>query len=457
MFGKKKSQDNDANVITPIVEEMPQATLNTQNNSSFSSPQAPNNPAANLNININTGNNQNTTEEKGKRKISAKLISTILAIGITGTLVGFAAYSIISLPISQSTKINESYLNITNYSYTKTTRILADFKRDNSKKIKDYALVGSKLFVGECKLTPTAFDTPGVVYGENNYGFALYDLENDTFGFNNGKTDIDNKKYYIDFSLVPEGKYVIYPIQENSSPETSKSDLAPYSIKADNQISLSFYTLPSVETGIRKKITLRNNSLSPFTLIDVIDIGTTLASGYYDVAIYPSIYAKADNGEEKIDKSETPNNELINLCNELVNALNNEKSSNDSNIDTNLYRATYADSIEAVSKLNVNSAIGINSSLLKNYTSTYLQADTYSSFSTYTLSNDTTLPKFDAFPEIRELTGYLDHSGEAFGGIPYNDLVSKSDDLIGIESSIICTADTNGQNTLGNIKLALRR
>ena len=454
MFGRKKDQNND-NVITPIVEEMPQATLNTNdsNNPNINNPQQ----GTNLNININTGNNSGGEETKGKKKISAKFISTLLAIGLTGTLVGFAAYSLISLPIQQSTKITESYLNVTSYSYTKTTRVLADFKRDNSTKIRDYSLIGSKFFIGECKLTPTAFDNPSVVYGENNYGFALYELETDTFGFNNGKTDIVNNKYYIDFSLVPEGKYVIYPIQETSSPDTKKSDIAPYSINSDSQINMSFYTLPSIETGIRKKVTIRNNSLSPFTLIDVFDIGTTLASGYYDVAIYPSIYAKNNNGDELIEKSENIPNELVNICKELVNALNSEKSSNNENIDTNLYRATYVDSIEEVSKLNVNSAIGINSNLIKNYASTYLQADTYSSFSTFILDNDSTLPKYDAFPEIRELIGYLDHSGEAFGGVPFNDLVVKSSSVVGIESSIISTADTNGQNTLGNIKVALRR
>ena len=455
MFGRKKEQNND-NVITPIVEEMPQATLNTNNSNSQ---QANTNPqqGTNLNININTGNNNGGEETKGKRKLSAKFISTLLAVGITGTLVGFAAYSLISLPISQSTKINEAYLNITNYSYTKTTRTLADFKRDNSAKIKDYSLVGSKLFIGECKLTPTAFDNPSVVYGENNFGFALYELETNNFGFNNGKTDIANKKYYIDFSLVPEGKYVIYPIQEHSSPDTKKSDIAPYSIKANNQIDLSFYTLPSVDTGIRKKITIRNNSLSPFTLIDVIDIGTTLASGYYDVVIYPSIYAKMENGEEKIIKSENVDSDLIEFCKNEVNAINSEKSSSESKIDTNLYRAVFASSIEEASTLNVNTAIGISNNLIQNYTSTYLQADTYSSFSTFTLDNDSTLPKYDAFPEIRELIGYLDHSGEAFGGVPFNDLVIKSDSPIGIESSIISRLDTNGQNTHGNIKHALRR
>lgn len=162
MFGRKKEKDSP-NVITPIVEEIPQATLNT----SDSSQQIPNQQGTNLNININTGNN---SEEKStsKNRNTAKLISNILAIGITGTLVGFAAFSVISFLVNTSTntKSLNSYLNITNYSYTKTTRILTDFKRDNSQKIKDYSIIGSKFFVGECKLTPTVYNNPDVVFGE---------------------------------------------------------------------------------------------------------------------------------------------------------------------------------------------------------------------------------------------------------------------------------------------------
>lgn len=452
MFGRKKEKDSP-NVITPIVEEIPQATLNTND----SSQQIPNQQGTNLNININTGNN---SEEKStsKNRNTAKLISNILAIGITGTLVGFAAFSVISFLVdtSTNTKSLNSYLNITNYSYTKTTRILTDFKRDNSQKIKDYSIIGSKFFVGECKLTPTVYNNPDVVFGEGNFGFALYNLETDSHNFNNGRTDVENNKFFIDFSLVSPGKYVFYPIQRTSAPDTVKSDIAPYSIKSDNPIIETFYTLPSKETGKRNKVTIRNNSASPFTLIDVDDTGSTLASGYYDVAIYPSIYAKLVDGQEKVEKSEEPSKELVNICQELVNALNSEKS-NEDKTDTHLYQATYFSSIEEVSKAKVNTAIAINSSLNKNYVSTYLQADTYSSFSTYILSDDTTLPKYDAFPEVRELTGYLDHSGDAFGGILYNDLVIKKNDVFGIESSIICTADTNNQNTLGNILNVLRR
>ena len=454
MFGRKKEKDSP-NVITPIVEEIPQATLNTNSDSSQN---IPNQQGTNLNININTGSNSDDNNKVASTRNTAKLISNILAIAITGTLVGFAAFSIISFLVDTSTSNSSlnSYLNITNYSYTKTTRILTDFKRDNSQKIKDFSIVGSKLFVGECKLTPTAYSNPNYVFGEGNYGFALYDLETNSHNFNNGRTDIANGKYYIDFSLVSPGKYVFYPIQETSAPETSKSDIAPYSIKYDNPINETFYTLPSKESGRRNKVTIRNNSASPFTLIDVVDTGSTLASGYYDVAIYPSIYAKMSNGEERIEKSDEPSNELVNICKELVSAINNEKSI-DNKTDTHLYQATYFSSIEEVSKAKVHTAIAINSSLSKNYVSTYLKADTYSSFSTYILSDDTTLPKYDAFPEIRELTGYLDHSGDAFGGISYNDLVVKKNSVFGIESSIICTTDTNNQNTLGNILNVLRR
>ena len=75
MFGKKKEQESP-NVITPIVEVVPQATLNINESIQGIQPQQ----GTNLNININTGNNSSDSQDNKKNRNTAKLI---LAVGLT--------------------------------------------------------------------------------------------------------------------------------------------------------------------------------------------------------------------------------------------------------------------------------------------------------------------------------------------------------------------------------------
>ena len=448
---RKDNNDEDEQIETVVGEVVTDTYSTNQNASSpFSN--------ATLNINVNTNSKNNDDEDSGdskkkKEKNIAKNISILLSFLLCGTLVGFALYSLISLPIKETTKIKETYLNIKDYSYTQTVRALEEFDKKNSNKIKDFSVVGSKLFIGECKLTPDVFLNPSSVYGENNIGVSLYEIKTDVFNSVNAKTNIIDNKYFIDFSLVDQGSYLIYPFAEESNPNNSKKNIAPYSIKSDKQIDISFYTLPNSSTGTRKKVNIRNNNLSPFTLIDVIDVGTSLPAGYYDAVLFPSIYAENDGIKENAIDTEV-SLDLKKAVESLVNALNSIKTNNEK---TNVYKIAYAESLIQANSTIANTAIAISDKINDNYTSVYLNADTYKDFKIKVLEDSTTLPKYDFYPEIRELIGYLDNSGAAFGGIPYNDLVNKSDSILGKESIIVSKKEGINDDTYGTIIDALRR
>ncbi len=365
------------------------------------------------------------TEKKEEKKEGFPLAGKIACSLICLSLLALSVYSLVSL-IRQGTgggKSKEDYIVLEGKNVNETRDFFNQtdkngnlkFSKDNKNKIKDYYFIGSKLFVSENKLTPSRYKDNLVSMAEGK-DIALYSISSDVnYSYNsNLSTKISSSIAYIDLNQAREGDYLLYPI---GGTEDGQSGIAPYSIDSDEGIEESVYTLPDKE-GKRKRVTLKNNRNSPYTILSVRNCGSHLPSNCYDILLRNQQYKETQDGYRPIDSS---GEDLSSLA---------EKLGQDSL------------SVKAVSSLS--EASKRKSSLLftlpleegKGYTSLFTPLTSLQT----KVRESSDLKGYDAIPEIREAVGALEHAGEYYYNVPYNN-VPPSSAHIGKESILLPYSD----------------
>ncbi|MFA6830390.1 MAG: hypothetical protein WCR67_06820 [Bacilli bacterium] len=382
-----------------------------------------------VNIKISSTSNDSVKKEKKASGIIVKTISSLLAL----SCVGFSIYCIYSFfsngGLAKST--DDSFICLTNTSYSNSKKIYntfgtSDTSMSNKEKIKDYALIGTKLFVSESKITSDLLSIDNISYitADKATDISLYNpLEDATHNSPLWMTNFANGSFYIDLSYCPEGDYLIYPYYSAGS---DPSTIYPYSISSENSITETVYSLPDEETRQRKKITIRDNDASPYTVINVTSIGNQLPTGYYDAVIFNQEFldngsgSLFDNGEDSLANLET-----LNTISESL-----EKSMKGS--------VGVASSIKQASTFHCQYSIAIS----PNLTSTFTSFLTNSSHFSQKVLEDGQLKGYDYYPEIREMTGYLDRAGQGYKNVTGNEIIPSVYSRTGKESYLVGNSDS---------------
>lgn len=368
-----------------------------------------------------------STSTVDHKKIS-KDRKIILFKAITGALavcsVAMLCYAIFQLfyDSSNSNYSSESYITLDGKSIQESKTIYSQFGSKKKKCAADYALLGSKLFISETKIYPSLLksENKNSIFGEGNTNFYLYDLTTDTSKFTKGQSNSENNSYYIELTNISEGDYLIYSDSVNSK---NKSDINPYSLSTDEAINYVSYSLPD-DKGIRKRITIRNNSSSPYLLINIKNCGSSLPNDYYDAVVFYSQYEQKENTDEynsSSEKTEDDKKAVSNLLNESFSTSN--------------YKIKFVDNIQEAynAKANKSFALYNGNEII---TSTYLIGNN-NSLKTNVLSSNSSLSGYDSNPEIRELTGYLGKAGERNLGVYGNDITTSNSLHLGKECYLI--------------------
>lgn len=350
-------------------------------------------------------NIEKTVEPNEKRHLFGKVISGVIALG----LLVLASYSIVLKIVSTNQTNINSYILLDGKNASETREILSQFGNDKQKEAKDFSIVGNKLFLSENKITPS-FN----FLKSNDYNnIALYDVINKTKL--EEKTSYNSNKYYLDLSKVNAGEYLIFPYVDENSTISSDKDYNFYSIDNSDSISYSVYSLPDKDKN-RKRITIKNNSLSPYTIISIKDTGDTLPSDYYDMVLF---YQEYVNGV----KEEVSSASIAKL-NTIASELNNEYG----------YQIKVCSSLKEAININATLSFAVSSEQLENsYCSLYTSYNLNDNLKTSTFI-DGELKGYDSIPEIRENVGYIDKGGEAYSSILGNDIIRDEKTVIGKES-----------------------
>lgn len=329
-------------------------------------------------------------EERKDRHLFVKLICFILSV----ICIIFTAYSLISLFVKDIDKSPKAYIALNGKSVSETKQVLSQYGKDKQEAINDYAVLGNKLYISENKITPKDIRDETFI-STSNGDFAIYDMgQREPTSI---RSDISNKKCYLNLSSLENGNYFIYS-DKNSQKLTSTTptyDFNLYSIRSFDPIDISFYTLPDSKKE-RKKITLKNNPISPFTMIDVRSAGSILKEDEYDLVLLScedSSSEKSMNDKDLGDlaKEIQANYSLkVKACYSLQDA-----------IDTS---ATYSIAIDQDATKIVSSVYNYNEV-----------------FSFQVEDESSRLAGYDFIPEIRELTGYLDMAGKSYKDVERND------------------------------------
>ncbi len=363
-----------------------------------------------------TGNvsNDNVETEKA-RKARFPLVIKIFSGSLVVASVALLCYSVFLL-INDSNASTESnsYISLSGKTVQESKEIYGQFGVEKKKKASDFALVGTKLYLSETKISPDSLSIGSTAFFENGgKNLYLYNLTLDQARFALGQSNFDNHQYYIDLQNVEEGDFLIY---SSSGPYNSKKDYHPYSLSTNETINYVSYTLPDKD-GIRKRITLKNNSQSPYLMLTISKCGSTLPTKYYDAVIFPSEYKKQDGtykketsfSDEEWEKTKTeiedkiPSRFKVKFATSLQDAYD-----------------TYAPLSFSISRTSGD------------YQSVYTK--TNSSLYDISVLDDGSLSGYDAIPEIREMTGYLARAGENNTGVIGNDIMTNSHDHIGKDS-----------------------
>lgn len=348
----------------------------------------------------------NKTNASTAKRIGKALLS--LAVLGSFVLAGFSIYERIAFAKSESSG-DDSYITLNGKSITDSKKIYGEFGKSKQKKARDISLIGTKLFVSESKITPSLYassDTEAISGSGNN--FYLYNLTSDVPLSATAKSDFAHHKFYIDLNGLEEGDYLLYS-DPNSSAD-KKSDINPYSLSFSAPLSLETYSLPDSKTGIRKRIRIRNNEASPYLLINVRQAGTTLASNYADAVLFASSYQEEEDGvfTEKEGSAE---------LNERLSSLQESLS------QSGKYQIKVVSSLEEAISTHAPYAFALSEDITEDITSLYtLDEVTYGdTYCTNLLPSSSALAGYDANPEIRENTGYLDEAGRGYASVIGND------------------------------------
>lgn len=351
-------------------------------------------------------------EPKKEKKFSFLRLFTLL---LSLSCLAFSVYCV-ALRIVQGNGNGEnanSYLTLTGKSINDSKAVYSTFGQKNKKKINDYAFVGTKFFLSEYKITPSTLKSKTFSSDTTTTDFSLYDLTNDTVTALSNRTAFSSNKFFIDFSKVSAGDYLIYPYYGDE--KTDKPDC--YSLADESTVLTSIYTLPD-SNGERKKVTLKNNASSPFTLITVKNCGSVIPDDYYDAVLFYQEYTDGKTASA--------------VSSESVDKL---KSIQNSIYEENGYKIYVASSLEEAVNVNATVSLCVSSSQEEIMTSLFTNTN-YDSYNVSALE-ESELVGYDEVPEIRECVGYLDHGGEGYVSVVGNSTVRKNTSRIGKESFLL--------------------
>ncbi len=382
MFGKKKTEQ----------EEVQNETLNqpVSENDSADQPEV----------------------KKEKKHSFLRAFTLLLSCGV----LAFSFYCLSARIIDGNGNQNNinSYLTLTGKSVTESKNVYSSFGQNNRKKIYDYAFVGSKFFLSEYKITPNAIKNHQFSSDSTITDFSLYDLTNDTMTALSNRSLFSGNKFFIDFSKVTDGDYLIYPYHGDAN--NSKPDC--YSLSDESSISYTIYTLPD-SNGERRKVTFKNNAASPYSLFTVKSVGSVLPSDHYDAVLFYQEYLNDDG------TITNPSEESLAKLESIQKSLSEETG----------YQVYVASSLEEAVNINATVSLCVSSTVNKVMTSLFTNTD-YLDYETKVLS-DTELIGYDAVPEIRECVGYLDFGGKGYVSVQGNSTVNKSLSPIGKEAFLL--------------------
>lgn len=351
-------------------------------------------------------------EPKKEKKFSFLRLFTLL---LSLSCLAFSVYCV-ALRIVQGNGNGEnanSYLTLTGKSINDSKAVYSTFGQKNKKKINDYSFVGTKFFLSEYKITPSTLKSKSFSSDTTTTDFSLYDLTNDTVTALSNRTAFSSNKFFIDFSKVSAGDYLIYPYYGDE--KTDKPDC--YSLADESTVLTSIYTLPD-SNGERKKVTLKNNASSPFTLITVKNCGSVIPDDYYDAVLFYQEYTDGKTASA--------------VSSESVDKL---KSIQNSIYEENGYKIYVASSLEEAVNVNATVSLCVSSSQEEIMTSLFTNTN-YDSYNVAALE-ESELVGYDKVPEIRECVGYLDHGGEGYVSVVGNSTVRKNTSRIGKESFLL--------------------
>lgn len=352
------------------------------------------------------------TEPKKEKRFSFLRLFTLL---LSLSCLAFSVYCV-ALRIVQGNGNGEnanSYLTLTGKSINDSKAIYSTFGQKNKKKINDYTFVGTKFFLSEYKITPSTLKNKTFSSDTTTTDFSLYDLTNDTVTALSNRTAFFSNKFFIDFSKVSVGDYLIYPYYGEE--KSDKPDC--YSLADESTVLTSVYTLPDTN-GERKKITLKNNAASPFTLLTVKSCGSVIPDDYYDAVLF---YQEYTDGKT----ATTISSESIDKLKSIQNSIYEE----------NGYKIYVASSLQEAVNVNATVSLCVSSAQDEIMTSLFTETN-YDSYNVSTLE-DTELVGYDKVPEIRECVGYLDHGGEGYISVTGNSTVKKTTSRVGKESFLL--------------------
>lgn len=365
------------------------------------------------------------------------IIKSVCAL-VCVAMVVLVVFNIISFCQNQSSTGKGSYLTLQNKNATDTKKILKDFGKENQKKLKDYSFLGSKLYLSENKLDASCTSNSDYFYdGNNTGGFLGYNMTNKIR--NSVSTNFESNKLFIDFNKADVGDYFIYPNNEQGSIEDK--DYNFYSIFFDDIIEEQSYSLPDKD-GIRNRITLKNNVLSPYTMVSLSSAGKTLPGDVYDIVVFLKEYND--------DVKQTINSEEVNLFSETISKINIDQSYG--------LKIKVASSLQDAidTKANVSICYANSTTDYSTYCSIYnnYKVNGDNKYKTEILDSSSILADYDLIPEIRECIGYMDRAGQSNYKVIGNN-TKQSNSKIGKDAYLISGSDETFIEDFKNLVLDL--
>lgn len=362
------------------------------------------------------------------------IIKAVCAL-VCVAMVILVVFNIISFCQNQSKTGKGSYITLQNKNANDTKKILKDFGKENQKKLHDYSFLGSKLFISENKIEANNIKNQDYFFNsENSGGFLLYNML--TNFRNANSTNFKNNQLYIDFNQCQIGDYFIYP--ENEKESTENKDFNFYSLFSDEIIENQCYSLPKKD-GKRCRIQLKNNTLSPYTMVSVLDAGETLPGDVYDIVLFNNEYIDG-NKKETTDEN-------IQFLNESISSIEFEENYNlKIKIATSLQDAISTKANTSICYYEDENTESIYSSIFTSCTT--------SSYETEVEDESSSLSGYDKIAEIRECVGYLDRAGQSNYNVIGND-TKQDGSQIGKDAYMIKTGKENLPTLLKNLILNL--
>lgn len=367
--------------------------------------------------------------------VAGKIFCSLIALG----RISLSVYSLVSLITSSlsGSHNKESYLTLSGKNVNETRSALNGFDKSNQKKLKDYYFIGTKRFVSECRITPSIYENSlSSLAGGKDIALRKITFEKGSVKTqfkNTWTTHIESKIAYINLRNVDEGDYILCPFNPKESASSAEnSRVAPYSIDKDEGIEEILYTLPDKD-GKRKRITLKNNRNSPYTILNVKDCGTNLPGDRYDILLRNQQYRKS--GSDYLPSpaaSEERKSALLACKDDLESSFK-------------LKAKVVSDRKEAVKEEAI--ALFTFSDSADSYGSLFVSS------SAKTLE-ESDLKGYDEIPEIREAVGALEHAGEYYSKVPYNCFaplhknIGKESCFIRVSSSLNDSAKTRYESIL---------